>query len=243
MDRADHPFAGNVRRGGRFPTTRWSLVMAAGEGSSHALGELYRRYCYPLYAFARRSGAERDSAEDLIQGFFARSLEKVDLAPEVGGRGRFRTWILASFKNYRANVYYASRAAKRSADLVSLDVIDAEGRYLHEVSHDLTPERLYHRAWTQTLLSHVLADLESSYQQRGKSALFNALKSSLVDRGGDRPYSSLADELGMSEGAVRKAAHDLREYYRKLLLKEVAHTLENEGEATSELTELLSTLE
>ena len=71
-------------RGPRFQTTRWTVVMAARGGTTpearEALAALCRDYWYPLYAFSRRRGHSPEAAEDLVQGFFARLLEKGDLA-------------------------------------------------------------------------------------------------------------------------------------------------------------------
>src|SRR6185503_721433 len=57
-----------------FRTTRWSVVVAArtlDDASRDALETLCRTYWFPLYALARRRGAARHEAEDLVQGFFA----------------------------------------------------------------------------------------------------------------------------------------------------------------------------
>ena len=97
MPTDDRP-AGEGRRG--FATTRWSLVLAAGEsssdGSERALAELCARYWYPLYAYARRRGYDTEDARDLTQGFFAKLLEKRDLRTADPTRGRFRTFLLCS---------------------------------------------------------------------------------------------------------------------------------------------------
>jgi RNA polymerase sigma-70 factor (ECF subfamily) len=68
----------------QFGSTHWSLVLDAGRDSSptsqQALAELCETYWYPLYAFVRRQGFDSADAQDLTQGFFARLLEKRDLA-------------------------------------------------------------------------------------------------------------------------------------------------------------------
>ena len=68
-----------------FHTTQWGLVVAAStEGTAEAriaLEELYRLYCYPVYAFIRRRGYGRQDAQDLTQDFFVHLLEKGTLGP------------------------------------------------------------------------------------------------------------------------------------------------------------------
>src|SRR3954471_19431791 len=89
---------------GRFHSTLWGNVLAARDPADPhagaALAELCRTYWYPLYAFARRKGYVPERAEDITQGFFADKLEhdfRRNVDPE---RGRFRTFLLASFENY-----------------------------------------------------------------------------------------------------------------------------------------------
>ena len=64
----------------QFTTTHWSVVLAAREGDTSvagpALEALCRVYWYPLYAYVRRRGFSPHDAQDLIQGFFERLLEK-----------------------------------------------------------------------------------------------------------------------------------------------------------------------
>ena len=63
-----------------------------------ALNDLCGIYWQPLYAYIRRGGSQPAEAEDLIQGFFARLLEKSDLADVDRAKGKFRSFLLASLK-------------------------------------------------------------------------------------------------------------------------------------------------
>ena len=51
----------------RFHTTRWSVVLLSAQsqapGFQVALGELYRIYWYPLYAYVRRRGHAPEEAQ------------------------------------------------------------------------------------------------------------------------------------------------------------------------------------
>lgn len=80
----------------QFPTTRWTLVVAAGDPhrkeTRSALASLCENYWYPLYAYQRRRGYPADQAQDLTQEFFIRLLEGryLDRAdPEKAGSGAF----------------------------------------------------------------------------------------------------------------------------------------------------------
>src|SRR5690349_23053716 len=108
---------GGEAKSGTFPTTRWTVVIAAGHGAPEemrkGLAELCESYWYPVYAFIRRGGADAERAMDLTQGFFTRLLDKGDLADVDDSRGRFRSWLLSSVKHFVANERDRERAAKR----------------------------------------------------------------------------------------------------------------------------------
>jgi RNA polymerase sigma-70 factor (ECF subfamily) len=150
------------RDGGRFDTTQWSLVLAAGRRGSaageEALGSLCSQYWYPVFAFIRRRGYSVDEAQDLTQGFFARLIEKGDLAAADRNRGRFRTFLLTACRHYLANERDRARAGKRGGGRapLSIDVVAAEGRYERALADAETPERLYDRHWCLALLEGVL---------------------------------------------------------------------------------------
>src|SRR5467141_3500983 len=76
----ENPTSGTGARQDVFNTTHWTVVIAAGRGSSQeaevALEELCSPYWFPLYVYVRRQTATREDAEDLTQAFFARFLEK-----------------------------------------------------------------------------------------------------------------------------------------------------------------------
>ena len=87
----------------RFPTTRWTMVVAAGDRASPddraALSELCRAYWYPLFVFIRRMGHDADAAQDLTQAYFIRLLESGVLASADRHKGRFR-WFLRTDCGY-----------------------------------------------------------------------------------------------------------------------------------------------
>src|SRR6516225_1795152 len=102
---------------GRFVTTHWSLVLAAADRDEAkaraALAELCTAYWPPLYGFVRRLGYDAEQAQDLTQEFFTRLLEKDYLKAVDRERGKFRTFLLASFRHFLANEYDRANAQKR----------------------------------------------------------------------------------------------------------------------------------
>lgn len=236
------------RQAGEFMSTRWSIVVSAGRRSSpdsrRALESLCETYWLPLYAYARRRVANVEEAQDLTQEFFVRLLEKQVLAEASPERGRFRSFLLTTMKNFLANEWDRSRAVKRGGDRLrlSLDWDQGESRLGLEPQHDLTAERLFERQWALTLLDVVIGRLQQEFIDDGKPRQFELLKEALT---GDRQavdYPAVSAELGMSEDAVRQAASRLRKRYRELLRDEVAQTVTDPAEIEDELRGLFDAL-
>ncbi len=209
-----------------------------------ALEELIQAYWFPLYAYVRRQGQPPAQAEDLVQGFLTRLLEKKDLARVDRAKGRFRSFLLASLKHFLANEYDKRRALKRGgrATIISIDALDAEARYAVEPAQDMTPDRLFDRRWALAVLDQVLSRLRQEYTNAGKAALFETIKDSLTPDRERLSYAQLAEGLAMTEGAVKVAVHRMRRKYRDLLREEIAQTVESRGQVEDEITYLLNCL-
>ena len=232
---------------GKFATTRWSVVIAAGadtssSGADEALATLCETYWFPLYGYLRNRGHGAEDAQDLTQAFFARLLEKHAISQADPARGRFRSFLLASLKHFAANERERSSAGKRGGGIpaISLGVADAEGRYQLEASSNETPDRIFDRRWAATLLARALSRLEADSSEGGRRQLFEALRIYLT---GDQPeltYAETAARLGMSEGAVKVAVHRLRRKFRDLVRDEIAQTVAAPEDIDDELRHLWS---
>jgi len=229
-----------------FPTTHWSVVLSASEKdatqSGAALETLCRTYWYPIYAYVRRQGHNPSDAQDLTQEFFARLLQKDYLQGVACEKGKFRTFLLVALKRFLINEWNRGNAQKRGGDYVHvpLEGHSAETRYCAEPVDRLTAEKLYERRWALTLLDRVLERLRQELVASGKEALFDQLKGCLSAENGARPYREAAAALGMSEGAVKVAAHRLRCRFRELFREEVAQTVASPGEIEEEIRQLLA---
>jgi DNA-directed RNA polymerase specialized sigma24 family protein len=237
--------SGNARR---FATTRWSIVLAAGNRSSpqsaSALATLCETYWYSLYEYVRRSGHDADDARDLTQAFFARLLEKNDLAAVKRERGRFRSFLLASLKRFLANEWDRQWAQKRGGGRppFSIDFGAAEDCYRGEPSHELTAEKIFERRWAMVLLANVLARLEQKYVEAAKPTAFNRLKIFLTGEQPALTYGQIGAELAMAEGAVKVAVHRLRKRYREVLREEIEQTLADPEEVDQEIRDLFAAI-
>ena len=227
-----------------FATTRWTVVLAAGDRSAPeadiALEELCRTYWYPLYAYIRRHGHSKEDAEDLAQSFFARFLQKNYLEKLRSEYGKFRAFLLASLKHYLANEWDRARRQKRGGGLphLSLDWQSADTRYRIDPPDTLSPDKIYDRAWAVTLLERVIIRLRDENTATGDAASFEKLKPFLMTARGEVPYARAAAELEMTEGAARVAVHRLRRRYRELLREEICQTLSDPAQAEEEMRAL-----
>jgi RNA polymerase sigma factor (sigma-70 family) len=233
---------------GRFATTRWSLVLAAGEGGSpeaeRALAGLCASYWPPVFAYVRRRGYAPEDAQDLTQAFFTRLIEKGDLAAADRDRGRFRSFLLASCRHFLANAWDHAQARKRGGGQVAvpIDAAVAEARFAGALSDRETPERLYERQWCLTLLAAVLDDLDAEYTRAGKAALFARLKDFITEEAEPGQQALAARDLGTTTGAVKVAVHRLRQRYREALRLRVAETVESPLDVDDEIRQLTRAL-
>ncbi len=234
---------------GRFASTHWSVVLAAARTASPeaeaALEKLCVTYWYPLYAYLRRSGHAPHEAEDLTQDFFAsRIVTKRIFQGIQPGAGQFRSWLLTSLQNMVKNEWEKARAVKRGGTQphLPLDFQSAEGRYVAEPSHNLTPEKLYERSWVLTLLDLTVDQLQEKYRQDDKTVLFDELKLFLPGEHSTRSYAEVAARLGKSEDAIKMAISRLRREYGQFLKAEVKRMSVNAGEGDDELRGLLNAL-
>jgi len=228
-----------------FATTHWSVVLAAGHssaaGAQAALEKLCRTYWFPLYAFARRQGNSPEDAQDLTQDFFSRLLKKNYLAKADPDRGRFRTFLLRSLKNFLINEWKRAGRLKRGGGLefISTDANAAEERYAAEAPDESNPDAEYETRWAVTLIELVLTALRQEFDAADKTRLFEQLKGFIWGDKSTASYAEIAAQLNLSEGTVKMAVHRLRQRFRELLRAEVAHTVAKPEDIDDELRHLI----
>jgi RNA polymerase sigma-70 factor (ECF subfamily) len=226
-------------------TTNWTLILnaeaTATEVRQAAMAELCEAYWFPLYVFARGRGASHDDAADLTQGFFLHLIEKHALRGLDRTAVRFRAYLLASFKNFEADVRDRAMALKRGGGLfrVTFDPAALERRE-ESIGSDDDPERLYARQWALTLLDRTRVRVRSSYVDAGKANEYAVLGPHAMGNPDAAP--NLARDLGLSEGAARVALYRLRRRFGAELRAEVAATVGDASQVESELRFLLDVL-
>jgi DNA-directed RNA polymerase specialized sigma24 family protein len=99
---------GTLQDGGAsFATTHWSVVaqsvLSDVPEAADALAQLCEMYWPPIYSFIRRRGYAPSDAQDLTQSFFAFFLRTKAYARTDQLQGKFRSFLLASVKNFLAD--------------------------------------------------------------------------------------------------------------------------------------------
>jgi RNA polymerase sigma factor (sigma-70 family) len=231
---------------GQFRTTHWSAVVRAGNSDStdaaSALDELCQVYWYPLYAFARRQGNSAAEAEDLTQGFFARLIEQGYVASADQEKGRFRTFLLTLFRRHMANEWNREHVQKRGGfqPKLSMDAAWAESRYGAEPAQGQGPDMLFARQWARILLDQVMNRLENDYRSSDRAKLFERLEACVAQDETALRYSEIAEEVGLTEPAVKMAMQRMRARYRAILREEIAKTVVSPDDVDAEIKELFA---
>ena len=211
-----------------------------------ALAELCRLYWYPLYILARRRGHSPDDAQDLTQGFFLHVVAHRALTGVDRLKGKFRSFLLASFQNHLSDAGDHTRRLKRGGDkeFVYLDAEEAEERYRLEPVEFLTAEKIFDARWAMTVLGEALKQLRQEYASAGKTSTFEALKAFLDPNNSVAPpsYDEVANRLQVTTGGVKTLIHRLRKRYTALLREEVGRTVSDPAEIDEEIHALCEAL-
>ncbi len=231
---------------GEFTATHWSVVLAATEQerpeAAEALETLCRTYWYPLYAYVRRTGHGAEDAEDLVQGFFLHLLRRKILKSVQREGGRFRSFLLATFKHFLSDERDKVRAKKRGGEcqFVSWDHDKAEQQFLREPVDIESPDRWFDRRWTLVLLERAMERLCQECMANGNDQRFTQLKGFVSGEKGLPSYAEVATQLGLSQCALKSVIFRLRRRYHELVREEVSQTVADPREVEEELRHLLA---
>jgi DNA-directed RNA polymerase specialized sigma24 family protein len=239
-----------------FASTHWSVVLAAGESQADpevaqtALAQLCQTYWAPLYTFVRSRGHTVHDAQDLTQSFFAYLIEHKIYARVDREKGKFRSFLLASLKNFLGHAYDREQTLKRggSLDFLPLDDARAEAAeslfQTHFASGELIGgDRLFERSWAEALVGAGLKRLAAEQRAEGKEKLFGKLRIFLTGSADPLPtYDQLAVRLNLPASTLRSHVTRLRARYREFLRAEVRRTVDTDAEVDGELHELFRVL-
>jgi RNA polymerase sigma factor (sigma-70 family) len=236
-----------------FAPTHWSVILAAGgnqdtsEIARAALTQLCETYWPPLYTFVRSSGHSMHDAQDLTQSFFAYLIEHKIYARADRQKGKFRSFLLASLKNFLADASDRERTLKRGGGQSFLPLHEEQAKEAESLfqTHSATSseDQIFDRSWAEALVAAGLERLSADYKSESKEKLFNELRIFLTSGADPLPtYAELAVRLGTAESTLRSQVTRLRARYREALRAEARRTVDTEAQVDEELRVLLRVL-
>lgn len=212
-----------------------------------ALEELLAAYDYPLYSHLRRQGLPADRAREMLQGFFVRLIECAVVSAADPAKGRFRSFLLTSLKNYVANQRDHESVQRRGGNVVHVSIparwSDLEGRYGAEPATPLTPERQFEQAWARQVVAMGVRRAREGYAERGEAKVYDALIGRLRDEDDDLTYAQIGKSLGMNAGALRVAMFRLRRHLAAATRSVVADTVHDPKDVDAEIRYFFKVLE
>jgi RNA polymerase sigma factor (sigma-70 family) len=243
------PTPGTLQEGGAsFATTHWSVVAQAAltdvPEAKDALAKLGETYWPPIYSFIRRRGYSPADAQDLTQSFFAFFLRTKAYARTDRLHGKFRSFLLASVKNFLSDNWDRDQAIRRGGDyqFVSLDQETAEAFYDAASAPDSTAERLFELRWAKRLTADALNSLREELKAEGKLKLFEQLKSFLTGGSVIPSYDDASTRMNLPRATVKTHVYRLRRRYREIVRREIARTVSAPHEIDEELRYLCNVL-
>jgi RNA polymerase sigma factor (sigma-70 family) len=236
-----------------FATTRWSLIRNGGAANGRSdsdtgLARLCQIYWRPIFTFIYRRGYSAQDAQDLTQDFFLVILEGTLLQSADPKRGRFRSLLIKSLKNFLVDAQVKRRTQKRGGDLqfVSWEkwMADAPCQLsLSAQTVETSPaEALFDVSWAAAIAEEALRRLRLECESKGRRRVYEVLNGYLTTEREDISYQDLSVALGVPEASVKSLLHQFRKRYRGLLREEVAKTVGTEAEVKDEIRYLCATL-
>ena len=212
--------------------------------ATDALARLCETYWPPIYSFIRRRDYPPPDAQDLTQSFFAFFLRTKAYARTDRLHGKFRSFVLASVKNFLADNWDRNQAMRRGGgyQFITLDPEKAEAFYDDASAPDSTAERLFELRWAKTVTAGALNSLRKELQTEGKLKLFEQLRAFLAGGSVLPSYDDASARTGLPRATVKTHVHRLRQRYREIVRCEIARTVSAPHEIDEELHYLCNVL-
>lgn len=228
-----------------FNTTAWTLVRGA-QGADpaervRALGQLIAVYWRPVFWTLRTDwNASPEDARDLTQEYFATFLEKRFLDDVDSGKGRFRSYVKATVRNFMLMNKRAKKAVKRGGRvrieaLEDLSRVEAEARNSEE-----PPDRRFDRDLMRSIIQESLARLEKECADAGHADRYGIFRDFYLGEQADAPpsYEELQARYKVGAHDVRNTLFRLRARFREIVLAFLRDGTSSEEDLLSEAKEL-----
>ena len=228
------------------PLTRWTLIARVRTEDPRtrekALDELLSIYYPVLRKFLVAGiGIAPDAAGDLLHGFIAdKVLTRNILAQARQEKGRFRSFLFQTIKNYTFSEFRKQQAQKRAP----ADAPEASLEALHSVpSADASQEELYNPKWARHTLAEARARMRRECEAKGRMDLWEIFDGRIVQPllGAENalPYEILVARYGFqSPIQAANALITAKRMFKRVLEEVVRDTVETDAQVEEEIREL-----
>jgi hypothetical protein len=256
----------------QFQTTQWTMIVqsfGSSPSARTALEELCLQYYRPVEFFVERwlkrrptytSGNASLDAKDMTQAYFAKFLSESHLSQADPLKGKFRSYLLASVKNFLIDHdlhrYRLKRGGQGQPLSLSENLAHPNGgpsetqeRNLSETLRDpdsFPPEAFFDRDWAIAIVEQSIDEVRleflgssSGSQERDR---FQLLQGAILSPKIDEVSEARWQELEWTANAFRVALHRVRKRFRFFVQRRVASTLSNPSEIDAEIAYLIQAL-
>ncbi len=225
-------------------TTRWSLISMMNKldssESRQLREELFRDYWRPIHIFFKNKGLDSDTAQDMTQDFFYKSIIDNDLFGKASkDKGKFRSLLVRALNNfYVSQKRYNSSTLRKPENIIfnssNLDKVEAKDNE-KDVKH-------FNHAWIQTILENVSERLKKHYLNSGKGYCWEAFNLRVVEpiiSQKEAPgICEICQKIGISdENKVSNYIYQVKQKYQKELRNHIREYVNTEKEVSEELTD------
>lgn len=231
-----------------FDHTRWDLIRLARDEdpadyarrqAARALNQLCEIYRAPVLAYLHRRTLNPEDAEDLAQEFFSQRICPALLVNATAEKGRFRSLLLVSLKNFLRDHIARARAQKRGGN-VKFVPFDEAGTPSDDTT--VSADRCFDACWAKTVVDRALARLRRSCSARREAEIIDALVPFISDPARAADIVALAERLGVSANTLNIRLGRLRTLYANCVRQELARTVSSADEIEPEIRYLLEVL-
>ena len=239
-------------RNSSMTQTNWDLIRdAAGNSptSQASLEEVARRSWPAIYAFIRASGRSPDDATELTQGFICdvflsrHLLEKADQT-----RGRFRTLVMGSVRNYLADMHRRKTATTRAPKHGTIGRLDDLAERTSEPAGmpAVTPEAAFNSRYVATLIRAATERLQRVLLEEGDEAGWEIFRLRVLQPSLDGTvvgYDEIAPRFDLAKGACAARLLMVKRRFAAILMDELRATVDDPEDLRHEVAELLALLQ
>jgi RNA polymerase sigma factor (sigma-70 family) len=204
-----------------FPTTRWSAIAGLRSDDEperkRSWASVSKAYWKPAYKHLRvRWKKSAEDAEDLVQGFFARAMEKEFFSGYEPEKARFRTFLRTCLDRFVINEQNAASRLKRGGGAEIFDFASAEEEL--QMIEAQSPDDLFDREWRRSVFTLAVDALRVHCEEKQKQICFALFERYDLSEGERPTYDELAREHGIPSTTVTNHLAYARRELRRLVL-------------------------